>query len=91
MSHYFASTAYGWSRADTRAEAIAKVARQAGSGFFKGVKGRPAPTLYVWTCKVNAPKDAVYSIDFYMPTVVGIEAAMEFEIVSVDGHVVPRD
>lgn len=89
--HYYASTAYGWSRADTRAEAIAKVARQAGSSAFTAPKGKPKPTLFVWTCKVNAPKDAAYSIEFYMPTGVDIGAAMEFEIVSAKGHVVPRD
>jgi hypothetical protein len=73
--HYYVTFALGWATAPTLEEAIKKLAR----GFERDIK--PAlkklqkdnlPGLYLWSCRVHAPADARYSIEFYKPVDVEI-------------------
>jgi len=61
--HYFAVNVIGWSMADTRAAAIAKVLKQS--------KGMLTPDdnggTYVWSARVDLPSSASYAIENYMP------------------------
>ena len=99
--HFFASTAFNWATASTRAEAVAKVARAAGADLIKrNVKAHGG--LYVWTVQVNTPEDQHYTINNYapnklivdgQPTTVQVPVGrpMEFDIVNTKGHVAVRN
>ncbi len=74
--HYFASFAFGWKTAATRDEAVKGLV----DGFRSDVKTMArngqktgSPGAYIWSCKVNAPQDAHYSINFFKPEDVDIE------------------
>lgn len=74
--HYFASFAFGWKTAATRDEAVNGLVE----GFRNDVKTivknshkNGSPGAYIWTCKVNAPQDAKYGINFFQPVDVDIE------------------
>ena len=95
--HFFASTAFGWSVAPTRQEAIDNLARLAGAEQIK-LQVKANGGLYVWSCKVLTPQDQNYTINWYMPdclrdaddnvTTVKVPRsdAMAHNIVSVKGH-----
>lgn len=100
--HFFASTAFNWAVAPTRREAVEKVARAAGAAIIKGnVKAHGG--LYVWTCRVDVPQSARYTIANYAPEylvppgedadertsrlAVPRSAVMEFRIQNKDGAV----
>lgn len=75
-SHYFATCAFGWATADTRDEAITKLVnrfrtdcKRVAANCIK--EGQPG--MYFWTCKVHAPSDANYAINFYQPQ--GVETS----------------
>lgn len=64
--HYYASSAFGWAAAPTRREAVAAVARDAGSAIVRRqVKAHGG--LYVWSCRVELPQSATYTINEYAP------------------------
>lgn len=90
--HYFASTAFNWATASTRAEAIAKVAQDLGADQIKrSIKHAECKGVYTWTCRVDAPGDTPYSINMYAPVGVPRSAAMEFSIVNTKGHCIPLE
>lgn len=98
--HYFASTAFNWSVAPTREEAIAKVARAAGASVIKsavafakaGKSNRDdAAGLYCYSVRVEVPQSAHYSINNYAPVGVPLSQAQHCDIVAVSGkHVLTR-
>lgn len=88
--HYFASTALNWAVASTRAEAIAKVARDAGADTIKR-QVASCGGLYVWVCRVEAPITQHYAISFFAPVGVRYNNAVEYNIVNAKGHVTPTD
>lgn len=87
--HYFGSTAFGWKKAQTRAEILEALAKQAGSDIIKR-NLKPSGGLYCWICLVKLPQSTNYGINFFQPTVPW-ERGQEFNIVNVKGHAVPID
>lgn len=84
--HFFATCALGWASAETRDEAIRKLVNRFLIDFksmVKGGKKNGDPGAYVWTCQVNAPADAEYSIEYYQPRGVDIEDGREHAITKV--------
>lgn len=75
--HYFASSAFGWAVAATRAEAVVAVAREAGSETIARHRKNHGG-LYVWSCRVDAPIDTAYQIDEYHP--VGVPTAAHLSV-----------
>jgi len=78
--HYFASCALGWATAETQKAAIEKLVAYFRSDFKTATKNSQKhgqPGVYVWTCKVLAPPDAHYRIDFYAPQDVELEETMQ--------------
>lgn len=68
--HYFASCALGWATADTRDQAVRKVVAAFRADMKRATTGgqkRGDPGAYVWSCKVQAPADTKYSINYYAP------------------------
>ena len=99
--HYYATIAFGWAVAPTREEAIASVARQAGTDIIKrNVKAHGG--LYCWSCRVELPQEAHYSINFYQPEFitrdgktteerVPLSKVIEANIQNLKGHLVIVD
>lgn len=99
--HYYASTAFDWAVADTRAEAIARVAKSAGSdGIKRQVKANGG--LYVWSCRVELPQSATYTITSYAPDRIIVDGketedkvpigdAKSYRIQNTKGHVAVED
>lgn len=84
--HYFASFAFGWKTANTRDEAVKGLV----DGFRSDVKNivknalkKGNPGCYIWTCKVKAPSDARYGINFYQPQDVPIEDGQHHHVTYV--------
>ena len=79
--HFYASNSYGWATASTRKEAIEKSIEMAGRHNVKDVIKRAHKEgrlgFYVWSCKVNLPKEAHYEIRNYKPHDVDYEATKE--------------
>lgn len=81
--HFFASCALGWATADTRKDAVIKCADQFRYDLTRALKslnkkGELGP--YLWSCKVLAPKDAKYSIEYYQPKGISIGAGVHHHI-----------
>jgi hypothetical protein len=88
--HYFASTAFGWAVAPTRAEAMASVARQAGTDIIKR-NTKASGGLYCWTVRVELPQSTSYGINNYAPADVPTADVREFNLVNTKGHSLPID
>lgn len=75
--HYFATCALGWATDKTHDGAIGKLVRRFSSDFKEVIKNQQKQGtgfgMYVWTCKVLAPDDEPYKIEFYQPQ--GVETA----------------
>ena len=74
--HYFATFALGWATAPTREEAIEKLVaanRNELKPIVKNTQKDGLPGAYIWTCKVHAPADANYKIEWYQPK--GVETS----------------
>jgi hypothetical protein len=70
QTHFFASFGLGWVTAETKHEAITNLVRAFRSEFKKMAANQikeNKPGAYFWICEVDAPADASYSINFYMP------------------------
>lgn len=68
--HYFASCAFGWQIGATEEEAAVKLIERFRTEYKQittNTHKKGEPGGYFWTCKVEAPIDAEYSIEFYMP------------------------
>jgi len=76
--HYYASSAYGWSIGATRGEAIRKVLRDYGSPQVGNAGG-----FWVWSCRVDLPSSATYTIMRYSPHRITKRAT--------DGELAPTD
>lgn len=95
VRHYFGSTAFNWCVAQTAAEVLARLAREAGDGIIKGnMKNNGG--LYAWLCVVELPESERYSIHNYAPhmladevTRVPLHSCREYLIQNTKGHVVP--
>lgn len=78
--HYYATCAIGWATADTREEAIEKLVA-ANRSHFKTVtlncQKAGEPGAYIWSCKVHAPSDAKYRIEWYAPVGLKTSEAQE--------------
>jgi len=64
--HYYCTTAYGWSVAETRDAAVTAAIRYAGSSTLKQVK-KHAPGVQAAVYRVPLPKAAHYTICDYKP------------------------
>jgi hypothetical protein len=90
VHHYFASTAFDWATATTRAEAVRKVAKRCGRDMITAqVKAHGG--LYVWTCRVDAAEKSGYAIRSYAPHGVPTCDAREYRIVNASGAVAVDD
>lgn len=98
--HYYATTAFGWSVAATREEAIAGCARYAGNDLIK--RNALIGGLYCWSCRVGLPQSAHYTISEYMPRRVTVDGKVTEEVVplsrivtvriqNMKGHVIIED
>jgi hypothetical protein len=80
-THYFANHALGWAVGDTREEAVENLANQhhyfSMGKWLRNVHKAGEPGIYIWSCKVNAAKDAPYKIEWFMPVGVDIEDGRE--------------
>lgn len=86
--HYFASTALNWAKAPTRAEAIAKLAKDLGAPALKQqVKANGG--LYVWSCMVHAAQDEPYALEFFAPHGVEWSQSQEGLLQNVKGDLKP--
>ena len=77
--HYFASCVYGWATAQTRDNAINKLVNAFRPEFKRmTTEGQKRGDLgaYIWSCKVLAPSDAKYSIEYYQPKGISIGAGI---------------
>lgn len=99
--HYYATTVFGWAVAPTREEAIASVARQAGSDIIKR-NLKPNGGLYCWSCRVGMPQADHYTINEYTPEFiirdgkptkerVPVSKVIEANIQNTKGHLVLID
>jgi hypothetical protein len=89
--HFFASTCMNWAVGATRAEAIARVAKDVGSVTLKRYTAKKGDGLFVWSCRVEADITAEYRINFYQPQGIEISAQAEHNIQNTKGHVLPTD
>jgi len=89
--HYFASCAFGWATAPSRDEAIKKMVGEFRSDvkrITQAVQKRgDGPGFYLWSCKVLAPSDAQYSIEWYAPKGIEIQDAQESYVT----HITAKD
>ena len=84
--HYFASFALGWATGATQDEAIEKLVNGFRGVFqttTKNAQKEGQPGAYIWTCKVLAPADAGYKIEFYAPKGVEITEAQHVYVTYV--------
>ena len=91
--HYYATTAHGWGVGPTRQAAIAKAASQSDGDTIKRLV-RQDGGMYVWTCRVDLPESARYSISYYKPETqkengepVPLSHAREYLLMNTKGHV----
>ena len=82
--HYFASNVFGWAVAHTRKEAVEAVTRDAGTSTVKRITENARKKgdlgMYAWSCRVLAPKDAHYKINYYAPQGVETDSARHHHI-----------
>lgn len=74
--HYYATFALGWRIGRTREEAIAKLVDAFRSDFKEITRNQHKagePGAYIWSCRVDAPADSGYRIEFYAPK--GVETS----------------
>lgn len=67
--HYFASTVYNWTVADTKEEALQRLAVAIGQNMLRKIKKRTGFGVEVQVVKVLLPLSASYLIDRYLPSV----------------------
>lgn len=89
-SHFFGTTPFNWATGSTRAEVLKKLGIACGSSILKSAVSNSGG-LYAWTCKVNAPADAHYEIEYYKPVGVEWEASAECLIQNNKGYSLPTD
>ena len=74
-SHWYATCVFGWSTSDvSREDAIEKLAVRFGSDVKRiaaAEKKNGNDGMYFWSCRVLAPSDAAYKIEWFQP--VGVE------------------
>lgn len=88
--HYYASTALSWAVADTREEAIKRVARDAGADIIRAnVKAHGG--LYAESCRVELPIAAPYEIRMYMPDGVQVSEHETHRITNARGAYKPAE
>ena len=81
--HYFASFALGWATAQTRKEAIEKLSNMFRSdmkAITQNIQKDGKPGAYLWSCKVNAPENTKYEINYFAPKGVEIDQGMHHHI-----------
>ncbi len=81
QNHFFATFACGWATGATRREAIEKLTAANRTEFKRMAAQQIAadePGAYIWTCRVDAPADANYRIEFYQPR--GVETSQHREV-----------
>ena len=83
--HYFASNAMAWATGKTRAEAIEKCTRHAGStkdikGMISRLHKKGDAGFYVWCCKVHGKDTDNYRIEWYMPKGIDISEAKHHDV-----------
>ena len=81
QEHYYATCALGWKTAPTREEAIEGLVKAFRSDFIrmtKNLQKEGNAGAYIWSCKVHAPADAHYAIEFYVPKGVEISDVEEY-------------
>lgn len=96
--HYYAATGQAWGVGLTRQAAIAQAASLCDADTIKRLV-KSEGGMYVWTCRVELPKSARYSIAWFKPEIqkdngepVPLSRAREFLLVNSKGHVaVPPD
>ena len=68
--HYYASHALGYAMAESREEAVEKLAKMSGmnmKSWLLNSHKEGEPGVYVWSCKVMLPIDAEYKIEWFQP------------------------
>lgn len=78
--HYYVTTALGWGKGTTLAEALVNAAKAS------GISKTP---LYACSYLVLAPKDTQYRIEFFMPQGVELADRREWMIQNSKGFVLP--
>jgi hypothetical protein len=87
--HYYGCTGFNWATAPTREEVITKLARDLGASVIRQSKKNNGG-VYCWTCKVNAPQNTPYAIEYYQPKGVEWVESKECLIISVKGTNIPK-
>ena len=80
INHYFASHAMGYAMAESREEAVEKLAAKHGmnmKSWLLNSHKAGEPGVYIWSVKVLAPMDENYSIEWFMPKGVELEDGRE--------------
>lgn len=84
QTHYFASNALAWATGETRAEAIEKAIRHAGTDMVKqttlNLHKDGQPGFYCWSCEVQGPSTADYRIEWFMPKGIDIEEPRHHDV-----------
>jgi hypothetical protein len=78
--HYFASHALGFAMADTREDVIEKLIKGHPNGLKSWLLNAHKdgdPGVYIWTCRVNAPLEKGYKIEWFQPVGVEVEDGRE--------------
>jgi hypothetical protein len=80
-THYFATCFGGWVVAATRPEAVKQLLRANDRTVRDSIKANGS--FYVWTCRVHAPIDAKYQINFFKPEGVDIDEGKHHEVIKM--------
>jgi hypothetical protein len=77
--HFFASTAMNFARGATRKAAMDRLMSVTDSSWVNNCLKAGTP-LTIWTCRVGAPIEARYAIEWYMPTGVVIDQGENYMV-----------
>lgn len=79
--HFFGSNALHWALGDTREEVLARLAQQADAQWIKNCIASD-DGLYVWTLRVETPRNVKYSLESFAPIGVPISTPREYKLLS---------
>lgn len=86
--HYFGSTFSNWATGATRAEVIAKLAKQVRADDMKRAVSSFGG-IFVFTCRVDLPERSTYSIDNFRPVGVPMGDNETARIITTRGATAP--
>lgn len=90
-NYYYATCAFGWSRALTWDDAVKNLVRRFDSDIKRCITNAQKEGnqgFYLWTCRVQGEVDAPISINYYCPQDVEYDEATEWSITKVTAKLI---